>query len=89
MSRVEGLYRRFYKSPEVYKREKHLQDCSDIVEDTYKELEASFKRGETCTIVYMYGIEEPARECVLARLKRDAITAHTEGVILKVCYNKL
>jgi hypothetical protein len=85
-SRVEQLYKRYWKSPEIVERERVEQACKNnqvqcekFMDEAYACLAGAFSRGQLEGNVYLGEHHSPdAFACAAAKLKEEGISAHRE-----------
>lgn len=80
MSRIEGLFKRFYRTPETVAEERRQEEaarvekhCSKIVDEVYGDFERSFHNGSKKVTTYT-SMSETILECAKKRLENDGLT---------------
>lgn len=80
MSRIEGLYKRYYRTPETVAEERRRQEaalnakrCNELVEDVYKSFENYFPMGYTKVSVTA-NVSQAVLQCAKQRLENDGLT---------------
>lgn len=79
MSRIEGLFKRFYRTPETVAEERRREEaahiekrCKNLVDEVYGDFERSFHTGSKKVTTYT-SMSETIIECAKKRLESDGL----------------